>query len=229
MNIVFYKTWFLFYFIFNFDNWANTELLSQDMCKFDYNLSNKHYCFAKRGFDIFGSLILLILFSPLFILISILIKLSSRGPVFFCHCRVGLGGKQFYLWKFRSMVSGVSKYEFSPKNVADMRITFIGRFIRRLSIDEIPQLINVLRGEMSLVGPRPEMPFIVESYGSLEQKRLNIKPGITGLWQISPARAFPIHSNLQYDFYYIRHQSLFLDFAILLRTVAAVIRSTGAI
>jgi lipopolysaccharide/colanic/teichoic acid biosynthesis glycosyltransferase len=101
--------------------------------------------------------------------------------------------------------------------------------IRRLSVDEMPQLINVLRGEMSLVGPRPEMPFIVARYHPVECERLIVRPGITGLWQISPARAFPIHENLQYDLHYIRNQNLVLDCAIVLRTVAAVIRGVGAI
>ncbi len=95
--------------------------------------------------------------------------------------------------------------------------------IRRFSIDELPQLINILRGDMSLVGPRPEMPFIVNQYGPFERRRLLVRPGLTGLWQISPARALPIHKNMEYDLYYIRRQNIFLDLAILLRTVGAVI------
>jgi lipopolysaccharide/colanic/teichoic acid biosynthesis glycosyltransferase len=98
-----------------------------------------------------------------------------------------------------------------------------------MSIDEIPQLINVLKGEMSLVGPRPEMPFIVDMYHSAEGERFAARPGITGLWQISPARAFPIHENLQYDLHYIRNQNLFLDCAIILRTITAVIHGIGAV
>jgi lipopolysaccharide/colanic/teichoic acid biosynthesis glycosyltransferase len=101
--------------------------------------------------------------------------------------------------------------------------------MRRLSIDELPQLINVLKGEMSLVGPRPEMPFIVARYRSVERERLVVRPGITGLWQISPARAFPIHENLEYDLHYIRNQNLLLDCAIILRTVTAVFRGVGAV
>jgi lipopolysaccharide/colanic/teichoic acid biosynthesis glycosyltransferase len=108
-------------------------------------------------------------------------------------------------------------------------LTRVGRLIRRMSLDELPQLMNVLKGEMSLVGPRPEMPFIVDGYGDLERKRLAVRPGITGLWQISPARAFPIHENIQFDLHYIRHQNLVLDCAILVRTIAAVIDGVGAI
>jgi lipopolysaccharide/colanic/teichoic acid biosynthesis glycosyltransferase len=183
----------------------------------------------KRGIDVVGSLLFLVLLFPLFILIAVAIKLDSRGPIFFRHDRVGKDGKAFLLWKFRSMRTDVPKYEASPRSVVDVRLTRIGRFIRRLSIDEIPQLINVLRGEMSLVGPRPEMPFIVAQYHPVEYERLNAKPGITGLWQISPARAFPIHENLQYDLHYIRNQNLLLDCAILVRTITAVIRGVGAV
>jgi lipopolysaccharide/colanic/teichoic acid biosynthesis glycosyltransferase len=166
---------------------------------------------------------------PLFIVIAAAITVDSPGPIFFRHDRVGKYGKAFVLWKFRSMRTDVPKYEASPRSVVDGRLTRIGRLIRRLSIDELPQLINVLRGEMSLVGPRPEMPFIVAQYHPVECERLNAKPGITGLWQISPARAFPIHENLQYDLHYIRNQNLFLDCAIIVRTITAVIRGVGAV
>ena len=120
-------------------------------------------------------------------------------------------------------------YQRSPISTKDSRLTRLGRIIRRVSLDEIPQLINVLKGEMSLVGPRPEMAFIVEQYGLVERQRLLVKPGITGLWQISACRAAPIHHNLQYDFYYIKNQNIILDFAILVRTISAVIRGMGAV
>jgi lipopolysaccharide/colanic/teichoic acid biosynthesis glycosyltransferase len=127
------------------------------------------------------------------------------------------------------MRSDVPEYETSPRSSVDGRLTRVGRLIRRLSFDEMPQLINVLRGEMSLVGPRPEMPFIVARYHPIECERLFARPGITGLWQISPARALPIHENLQYDLHYIWNQNFFLDCAIILRTITAVIRGVGAI
>jgi lipopolysaccharide/colanic/teichoic acid biosynthesis glycosyltransferase len=183
----------------------------------------------KRGIDIIGSLFFLIILFPLFVVIAAVIRLDSPGPVFFRHDRVGKDGRGFVLWKFRSMRTDVPKYAVSPRSVVDVRLTRIGRLIRRLSIDELPQLINVLRGEMSLVGPRPEMPFIVAQYHPVECERLNAKPGITGLWQISPARAFPIHENLQYDLHYIRNQNFLLDCAIILRTITAVIRGVGAV
>jgi lipopolysaccharide/colanic/teichoic acid biosynthesis glycosyltransferase len=127
------------------------------------------------------------------------------------------------------MRTDAPQYASSPTSDRDWRLTRVGRVIRRLSIDELPQLINVLSGEMSLVGPRPEMPYLVYRYTEAERERLTIKPGITGLWQVSPARAYPIHENLQYDLHYIRHQNMLLDGAILLRTIIAVIRGVGAV
>jgi lipopolysaccharide/colanic/teichoic acid biosynthesis glycosyltransferase len=189
----------------------------------------QRYGLTKRSCDVVGSTILLAVLLPLGLMVAISIKFDSPGPVFFRHYRIGKNGKQFILWKFRSMKADVPRYGIHPQSAADMRLTRVGRLIRRLSIDELPQLINVLRGEMSFVGPRPEMPFIVDRYRPIERKRLAVKPGITGLWQISPDRAFPIHENLQYDLYYIRNQNLLLDGAILLRTLAAVVRGTGAV
>jgi lipopolysaccharide/colanic/teichoic acid biosynthesis glycosyltransferase len=131
---------------------------------------------------------------------------------------VGKDGKLFNLYKFRTMRTDSPKYDFSPTVSDDPRITRIGRFLRRTSFDELPQLINVIKGDMSLVGPRPEMPFIVEQYKAAHRQRLRVRPGITGLWQLSADRAFQIHENIQYDLYYIRHRSFFMDFAILLHT-----------
>jgi len=187
------------------------------------------YATAKRVCDIAGSLVLLTLLMPVLLLIASLIKLDSEGPVFFRQRRIGKDGEEFFIWKFRSMRANAPRYAPSPTSNLDSRLTSIGRLIRRISFDELPQLINVLKGEMSLVGPRPEMPFIVDSYTDFERERLAVRPGITGLWQVSPARALPIHENLQYDLHYIRHQNLMLDGAILLRTIAAVIRGVGAV
>jgi lipopolysaccharide/colanic/teichoic acid biosynthesis glycosyltransferase len=184
---------------------------------------------VKRFCDVAVSVFLLIALLPLFLLIAILIKLDSSGPVFFLHYRIGKDGRPFVLWKFRSMRAEVPKYEASPRSAVDSRLTRIGRWIRRMSVDEMPQLINVLKGEMSIVGPRPEMPFIVARYHPVACERLAVRPGITGLWQISPARAFPIHENLQYDLHYIRNQNLSLDCAIIVRTIAAVIHGVGAV
>lgn len=184
---------------------------------------------VKRCFDVLGALFLLGALFPLLLLVAVLIKCDSTGPILFRHSRVGKDDRLFTLWKFRSMRTDVPKYEVSPTSVTDARLTRVGRWIRRMSIDEMPQLINVLKGEMSLVGPRPEMPFIVDRYNPVACARLRVKPGITGLWQISPARAFPIHENLQYDFHYIRNQNVLLDCAIIARTITAVIHGVGAV
>ncbi len=187
------------------------------------------YAAVKRTADATLSLFLLILLMPLLLLTAVAVKLDSPGPAFFRQRRIGKDGRAFLIWKFRSMYTDAPRYAASPTSNQDQRLTRIGRLIRRFSIDELPQLINVLRGEMSLVGPRPEMPFIVEGYTAIELQRLAVKPGITGLWQVSQARAFPIHENLQYDLHYIRNQNLMLDGVILIRTIASVIRGSGAV
>jgi exopolysaccharide biosynthesis polyprenyl glycosylphosphotransferase len=178
----------------------------------------------KRLFDILLSLLALILVSPVFLAVSIAIRLDSKGPIIFKQGRVGKDGRTFDMYKFRSMQTDAPKYGYSPTESTDSRITRVGRFIRKTSIDELPQLINVLKCDMSLVGPRPEMPFIVERYGVRERQRLCVMPGITGLWQLSADRAFQIHENLQYDLYYIRNRGLFLDLSILAHTVLFAMR-----
>lgn len=177
------------------------------------------YRFTKRALDILISSTLLILISPFLLLIALLIKLDSPGPVLFVQERVGMHGKLFSMYKFRSMYADANRYELSPTSPFDSRITRVGRILRRASLDELPQLINVLFGTMSLVGPRPEMPFIAEGYTPSQCRRLQVIPGITGLWQLSADRAFQIHGNIQYDFYYIRNRSFFLDVAILVHTL----------
>ena len=176
------------------------------------------YEMAKRTVDIIGSLILIAIGSPILLFVALLIKLDSSGPVFFKQERVGKNGIRFRMYKFRTMRPDASAYDYSPKESTDNRITRVGRMLRKTSLDELPQLFNVLHGSMSLVGPRPEMPFIVDRYTPLQAQRLRIKPGITGLWQLSGDRAFLIHENIEYDFYYIRHRNFFMDLAILLHT-----------
>jgi len=182
------------------------------------------YEFAKRVFDVLGSLALLILGAPTFALLTILIKLDSQGPALFQQERVGEHGTRFKMYKLRTMRAGAYQYEYSPSVPSDPRITRVGRFLRRTSLDELPQLLNVLQGSMSLVGPRPEMPFIVQQYTERQEQRLQLKPGLTGLWQLSGDRAFRIHENIEYDLYYIQHRNLFMDVAILLHTVIFAMR-----
>jgi len=173
---------------------------------------------VKRGLDVLGALLLLTVGAPLLLLLAILVKLDSPGSAWFRQERVGENGTLFRMFKLRTMYNDASPYEFSPTQSADSRITRIGRFLRKTSLDELPQLFNVLGGSMSLVGPRPEMPFIVDQYSDWQRQRLRVKPGLTGLWQLSGDRAFLIHENIDYDLYYIQNRNLFMDLAILLHT-----------
>jgi len=182
------------------------------------------YSFAKRVADMVFSSFLLLLLAPLFILIAILVRLDSPGPALFVQKRVGLNGQLFDMYKFRSMFAGAAKYAPSPTSSSDPRITRIGRFLRRASLDELPQLLNVFMGTMSLVGPRPEMPFIVDRYDACQRQRLSVVPGVTGPWQLSADRSFPIHSNIEYDLYYIRNRTFVMDLAILVHTALFAIR-----
>lgn len=186
------------------------------------------YRISKRVIDILFSIIGFIVSLPLSIIISILIKLDSKGPILFSHPRVGQNGKHFRMYKFRTMYLGTKEEDFSPTNQNDARITKVGRFLRKTSLDELPQLWNALSGEMSLVGPRPEMPFLVEKYTPWQKKRLDVKPGITGLWQILGRKDLPLAENLEYDFYYIKNRSLILDFVIIFKTIIVVLTGRGA-
>jgi exopolysaccharide biosynthesis polyprenyl glycosylphosphotransferase len=177
-----------------------------------------HYAVAKRMADVIASSLLLVLLAPVLFLTALLIWLDSPGPIFFVQKRVGRNGELFDMYKFRSMHTTAPRYDLSPTQSCDTRITAIGRFLRRTSLDELPQLINVFLGSMSLVGPRPEMPFIVRRYNSRQRQRLQVIPGITGLWQLSADRAFPIHENIQYDLTYIQNRTFFMDLAILIHT-----------
>lgn len=178
----------------------------------------------KRLLDLAISSVLTVLFLPLLLLIAALIRVNSKGPAIFVQERVGRGGRQFRMYKFRSMSSDADRYQRSPKSSHDPRITAVGRVLRRTSLDELPQLFNVIRGDMSLVGPRPEMPFIVHGYDDIQRLRLCVTPGITGFWQLSGDRAFPIHDNLQHDFSYIRRRSFCMDIAILIHTLLFAMR-----
>jgi len=189
----------------------------------------------KRIVDIVGSIFALIITSPLFFIIPIIIKIDSKGPVFFKQKRVGLD-KNFDFLKFRTMREGAEKEHlklmkkhgimFKLKN--DPRVTRVGKFLRRTSLDEIPQFINVLKGEMSLVGPRPPMPEEVAHYNHWQKKRLGVKPGITGLWQVSGRSDLSFKEWVKLDKYYIENWSLALDLQILFRTFIVLINKVGA-
>ena len=177
----------------------------------------------KRGVDLVLGAAALVLTIPLWAIIAGLIRLTTREPALFRQERIGHNGVPFVMYKFRSMAGG-------PDESAEGtdRVTPIGRFLRKYSLDELPQLLNVLKGDMSLVGPRPELPRIVARYEPWQRKRLEVKPGMTGLWQILGRKDLPLTDNIHYDFYYIRNQSLVFDVAILLRTIPAVLSGKGA-
>ena len=188
---------------------------------------------TKRLIDISFSVFTLILFSPVLLIVSICIKLDSKGPVFYRQVRVGRKGKEFTMIKFRSMTAEAEEYgpEWSGEN--DPRITGMGKILRRTYIDEIPQMINVLKNEMSLIGPRPERPFFVEQLKKempYYYKRLSVKPGITGWAQIKhkyDTSLEDVKTKIQYDFYYIENMSLKLDFKIMINTIIVIILMKG--
>jgi exopolysaccharide biosynthesis polyprenyl glycosylphosphotransferase len=180
---------------------------------------SRYYTVTKRIFDIVSSAVLITFSLPVWMILAIAVKLESKGPIFFRQTRTGQDGRPFEILKFRSMKVDAPKYARSPDEHNDPRITRVGRFLRRTSFDEVPQLINVLKGDMSMVGPRPEMPFITAEYGPLESTRLSVPQGITGLWQLSADRRYAIHQSLEYDLYYIQNRTVLMDLAILLHTL----------
>jgi len=180
----------------------------------------------KPIFDISCALFLLLLLLPIGAIVAAAIKLDSKGPVIFKQDRYGRDGKIFRIYKFRTMYTHVPKEGRSPDSKDDTRVTRVGRVLRRTSLDEIPQLWNIVRGEMSFIGPRPEQRSIVEQvYTPLHRQRFLVTPGITGLWQTSPDRIAPIHENLHHDYEYIRRLSLGMDLKIVYRTVKVMIKS----
>lgn len=189
----------------------------------------------KRISDLFGSLILIIILSPIIILTALLVKLTSRGPILFRQERVGFE-KNFIFYKFRTMKVGaekehekyIKKYGNMFKLENDPRLTPIGKFLRKTSLDELPQFFNVLKGNMSLIGPRPPMPEEVAKYTNWQKRRLGIKPGITGLWQVSGRSEVSFDEWVRLDAYYIENWSLWLDFQIFMKTILVVIKGRGA-
>jgi len=182
----------------------------------------------KEAFDRAIAIIALIILSPLFIIISVLIKLDSRGPVFFVQERAGVKGKLFNSIKFRTMMHKAAECGLGL-NVkdGDERITRVGRFLRAWSLDELPQLINVLKGDMSIVGPRPTLQYQVELYNDFQRKRLLVKPGITGWAQVNGRNAISWEQRIKLDVWYVENCSLWLEFKIILKTIKVVIKKEG--
>ena len=180
--------------------------------------------FAKRLIDLLGSLTGLIILLPVFVIISILIKLTSKGPIFFTQERLGKNGKIFKIIKFRTMVVNAEKMgdRIAVKNEDDPRITKVGKFLRATSLDELPQLLNVLKGDMSLVGPRPSVPYHpykYEDYNNFQKRRFEMRPGMTGLAQVSVRNSVPWDERIKLDVEYVEKFSILLDIKILFKTL----------
>lgn len=201
--------------------------------------SNILYEVIKRIIDIVASFTGLILLSPLILIVSMLIKLESKGEVIFKQKRVGLNGKEFYMYKFRSMVINAEelKEQLESQNEMsgpmfkikdDPRITKVGKFIRKTSIDELPQLINVIKGDMSLVGPRPSLPKEVEKFEQWMMERLEVKPGLTCIWQVSGRNNIDFEDWMKLDIKYVRERSFKLDIKLILKTVLVLLGDKNA-
>ena len=208
------------------------------------NILNRKICyeFLKRLFDIILTSIALIVLSPAFIIIAILIKIDSKGSILYRHKRIGKNGKYIYLYKFRSMYSDSKErlekllenpkirkeWEENFKLDNDPRITKIGKFLRKTSLDELPQLLNILMGDMSIVGPRPIIDGEIEKYGKDTSKFLSVTPGLTGWWACNGRSCTSYDERKKLELYYVDHRSIRLDFKIILKTFISVLKRNGA-
>lgn len=205
--------------------------------------SNKYfYLTIKRLFDIIVSGISLILLSPLFLIIGIMIKMDSKGKVFYKHKRIGKNGEYIYLYKFRSMYSDSKErleemlkdpvirkeWEENYKLEHDPRITKVGNFLRKTSLDELPQLLNILNGDMSIVGPRPVVDSEIEKYGDLKEYFLSVTPGLTGWWACNGRSSTNYDERKRLELYYIQHRGIMLDLKIIFKTFTSVLKRDGA-
>ncbi|MFT8316339.1 MAG: sugar transferase [Clostridium sp.] len=224
----------------------NLELSEDIDNKIKYKLeascpkTKKSYLFFKRSFDIISSSCAIIVFSPVLIIISILVKCDSKGSVFFAHKRLGKNGKIIGVFKYRTMVQNAEdllkkltpeqkrEYETNFKLENDPRITKIGQFLRKTSLDELPQLFNILLGNMSVVGPRPIVEKELNKYGDFSDKLLSVKPGLTGNWQANGRSDTTYEERVKLDIEYINNRNFWYDIKIILKTVITVLRREGA-
>lgn len=199
------------------------------------------YDFFKRIFDIVCSLVALIILSPVFLIMAILVKTTSEGPAFFAHKRVGKNGKEIKIYKFRSMVTNAEELikQFTPEQKAeyeknfklenDPRITKVGKFMRKTSLDELPQLLNILKGDISIVGPRPVTEVETKIYGNYRDMLLSVKPGLTGFWAANGRSDTTYTRRRAMEIYYVKNRSLWLDIKIIFKTFASVFKGEGAV
>jgi len=184
--------------------------------------------FVKALFDYTLSILLLLILCPIFLLIAIMIKLDSKGPILFKQERMGKDGKPFLIYKFRTMLNDAANIGLGPRTAEnDPRITKIGNVLRKWSLDELPQLINIIKGDMSIIGPRPTLRFQVEQYNNFQRKRLLMKPGVTGWAQVNGRNSLSWKDKIEFDVKYVEHHSIRLDLKILFKTIGVALFRKG--
>lgn len=214
----------------------NTEVSNENILK-----RQSPYRYIKRFMDVILATIALVVLSPIFLIIAIAIKIESKGPVFFKHARIGKNGKIIKLYKFRSMVINaeeliksftpeqMKEYKENYKLTNDPRITKIGKFLRKTSLDELPQLLNIIKGDLSIIGPRPVVTDELKKYGTNTEKFLSVTPGLTGYWAANGRSCTTYEQRMQMELYYIDNLSLKMDIKVFFKTIEAVIKREGAI
>lgn len=223
---------------------SQEAILSRDIVivpKIAKKASKINYINVKRIFDLVISTIGLIVLSPIFLILAIIVKLDSKGPVFFAHTRYGKNGKKFKMYKFRTMYENAQDMinDFTPEQMKewkenfklqdDPRITKVGKFLRKTSLDELPQIVNIIKGDLSIIGPRPVIEEELEKYGENKEKFLSVTPGLTGYWQANGRSSTTYEQRMEMELYYIDHISPKLDFKIFFKTIESVIKKEGAI
>ena len=223
---------------------SQEAILSRDIVivpKIAKKASKINYKSVKRVFDLVISTIGLIMLSPIFLILAIIVKLDSKGPVFFAHTRYGKNGKKFKMYKFRTMYENAQDMinDFTPEQMKewkenfklqdDPRITKVGKFLRKTSLDELPQIVNIIKGDLSIIGPRPVIEEELEKYGENKEKFLSVTPGLTGYWQANGRSSTTYEQRMEMELYYIDHISPKLDFKIFFKTIESVIKKEGAI
>ena len=223
---------------------SQEAILSRDIVivpKIAKKASKINYINVKRIFDLVISTIGLIVLSPIFLILAIIVKLDSKGPVFFAHTRYGKNGKKFKMYKFRTMYENAQDMinDFTPEQMKewkenfklqdDPRITKVGKFLRKTSLDELPQIVNIMKGDLSIIGPRPVIEEELEKYGENKEKFLSVTPGLTGYWQANGRSSTTYEQRMEMELYYIDHISPKLDFKIFFKTIESVIKKEGAI
>ena len=223
---------------------SQEAILSRDIVivpKIAKKASKINYMRVKRVFDLVISTIGLIILSPIFLILAIIVKLDSKGPVFFAHTRYGKNGKKFKMYKFRTMYENAQDMinDFTPEQMKewkenfklqdDPRITKVGKFLRKTSLDELPQIVNIIKGDLSIIGPRPVIEEELEKYGENKEKFLSVTPGLTGYWQANGRSSTTYEQRMEMELYYIDHISPKLDFKIFFKTIESVIKKEGAI